>query len=455
MLPDYLQSNYHRLTRKIFCSIILLLNIIFSQRVVGYYPQWVIGSLPANEIDLNVVTHIIHSFAWPNENGSISSYNGMFGSGISDVIHNQGAKFLLSLGGWGNHAGFEVISGDEDLRELFINNLVNILLVNGYDGVDLDWEFPDSEMDRENLNLLVSDMDSMFAAINSDWMITMAVPVSNWFGQWHDFEFLVNHIDFFNAMTYGTHGNWSSHSGHLAPLYSSPPGDPDGSCHASMNYLSNTRSIPKNKLNMGMPFWGVKWESSNINEPFTGSTADIMYYEIPELIGNGWTYYWDEDALCPYLIKDDGTRVITYENQQSIGLKCQYAAEQELGGVMIWALSYDETNNGQELIQSIQENYLSSYSEEPYLIPMNISLKTYPNPLNPSCKIDIKIAQGQLVKIMVNDLLGHQIKLLNNKVLQKGHHQFLWNAKNYPNGTYFITVKYNQSIDTKKVTLLK
>ena len=88
--------------RNILGSLILLVNIIFSQRVVGYYPQWVVGNLPVNEIDLNVVTHVIHSFAWPNENGSISSYDGMFGSGISDAIHNQGAKFLLSLGGWGN-----------------------------------------------------------------------------------------------------------------------------------------------------------------------------------------------------------------------------------------------------------------------------------------------------------------------------------------------------------------
>ena len=88
--------------RNILGSLILLLNIVFSQRVVGYYPQWVVGNLPVNEIDLNVVTHVIHSFAWPNENGSISSYDGMFGSGISDAIHNQGAKFLLSLGGWGN-----------------------------------------------------------------------------------------------------------------------------------------------------------------------------------------------------------------------------------------------------------------------------------------------------------------------------------------------------------------
>jgi len=414
----------------------------------------VVDNLPANEIDLSVVTHVIHSFAWPNENGSISSYDGMFGSGISDVIHSQGAKFLLSLGGWGNHVGFEVISSSEDLRELFIYNLASILMANEYDGVDLDWEFPDSEMDRENLNLLVLEMDSIFNIIDPDWMITMAIPVSNWFGQWHDFEFLVNHIDFFNAMTYGTHGNWSSHSGHLAPLYSSPPGDPDGSCHANMNYLSDTRNIPKNKINMGMPFWGVKWDSPNINEPFTGNTVDIMYYDIPELIGNGWTYFWDNDALCPYLIKDDNTQIITYENQQSIGLKCQYALEQELGGVMIWALSYDKTENGQELIQSIQENYLRYHLEEPFL-PTNISLSTYPNPFNPLCKIDIKLEHQQFIKIMVNDLLGRQIKLLNNRILPKGSYQLSWDAKNYPNGTYFIIVGNNKSIETKKVTLLK
>ena len=116
--------------RPFYIIFIFLMNFIFSQRVIGYYPQWVMGSFPPNEIDFNVVTHVIHSFAWPNEDGSISSYDGMFGSDISNIIHNQGAKFLLSLGGWGNHVGFEVISGDPGLRELFIYNLVSILLVN-------------------------------------------------------------------------------------------------------------------------------------------------------------------------------------------------------------------------------------------------------------------------------------------------------------------------------------
>ena len=104
--------------------LIFVMNIIFSQRVVGYYPHWVVDNLSVDEVNLNVVTHVVHSFAWPNEDGSISSYDGMFGTDFGNVIHSQGRKFLLSLGGWGNHMGFEAIVGDEELRELFIYKLI-------------------------------------------------------------------------------------------------------------------------------------------------------------------------------------------------------------------------------------------------------------------------------------------------------------------------------------------
>ena len=440
--------------RPFFSIFIFLMNFVFSQRVVGYYPQWVVGSLPPNEIDFNVVTHVIHSFAWPNEDGSISSYDGMFGSGLSNIIHDQGAKFLLSLGGWGNHAGFEVISGDSVLRELFIYNLVSILLVNNYDGVDLDWEFPDSSTDRENLNLLVRDMDSIFFSINPEWIISMAIPVSNWWGQWHDFEFLEQHVNFFNAMTYGTHGDWSSHVGHLAPLYPSPPDDLDGSWDVNMDYLHISRGIPKDKINMGMPFWGLKWEASNINESFTNHSENIFYYDIPELINNGWTYHWDTDALCPYLIKDDGSFVITYENPESIGFKCQYAIEEDLGGVMIWALSYDKTEYGQELIHAISDNYLKSFRDK-VAMPRLISLSTYPNPFNPLCFIKFELEKSHFVKIKVHDLLGNEIQLLNNKSLPSGEHRLLWDGEKHASGSYFINFEYDQNVISQKVTLIK
>ena len=162
---------------------------------------------------------------------------------MNDIIHSQGAKFLISLGGQGNHTEFEVISGYPALRELFIYNFVSFLITNNYDGVDLDWEVPDSNTDRENLNLFLSKMDSIFFSINPEQLIFMAIPVSNWWGQWHDFEFLEQHIDFFNAMKYGTHGDQSSHVGHLAPLYLSTQDDLDGSCYESIDYLHNSRGI--------------------------------------------------------------------------------------------------------------------------------------------------------------------------------------------------------------------
>ena len=45
---------------------LILLNSLFSQRVVGYYPKWMHDDFPASYIDLSVVTHVIHAFAWPD-----------------------------------------------------------------------------------------------------------------------------------------------------------------------------------------------------------------------------------------------------------------------------------------------------------------------------------------------------------------------------------------------------
>ena len=162
----------------IITSIILFHSSVFSQRVVGYYPYWVLSQFQPEEIELDIVTHVIHSFAWANEDGCISSYDGMFGNNMADIVHSGDSKFLLSIGGWGNHEGFETIINHEDLRELFIYNLTSILLLNDYDGVDLDWEFPNSNDDKNNLNLLVSEMDSIFNSINPDWLITMVTAFS-------------------------------------------------------------------------------------------------------------------------------------------------------------------------------------------------------------------------------------------------------------------------------------
>ena len=111
---------------KIQALAVIVANILLSQRVVGYYPQWVQSNLQISSIDFSVVTHVNHAFAWPDENANIQSYSNMFNISNAQTIHSQGAKFLLSLGGWGNNVGFEAVVSSPSLRNDFINNLIDI-----------------------------------------------------------------------------------------------------------------------------------------------------------------------------------------------------------------------------------------------------------------------------------------------------------------------------------------
>jgi hypothetical protein len=113
------------------------------------------------------------------------------------------------------------------------------------------------------------------------------------------------------------------------------------------------------------------------------------------------------------------------------------------------------TGNGQELIQSIAQNYLGSESEQYAIIPTHLSLKAYPNPFNQSCKLDIEIPKNQFTTISIYDMLGNQVDILANKALSKGQHTFSWNAYNQTSGIYFIKIQNSNYMKTQKIMLIK
>ena len=121
---------------------------------------------------------------------------------------------------------------------------------------------------------------------------------------------------------------------------------------------------------------------------------------------------------------------------------------------MIWALSYDKTENGQELIHTISGDYINTILNKSIYVPIKIISSVYPNPFNSICKVDIQIEQDQCLRISVNNLLGNQINILNNKKLSKGRYQFLWDAGDYSDGLCIIKAEHNQSFE-KKITLFK
>ncbi|KAJ5668320.1 uncharacterized protein N7477_006890 [Penicillium maclennaniae] len=51
-------------------------------------------------------------------------------------------KVMIAIGGWGDTAGFSKGAKDDASRERFAKNVASMLDANGFDGVDIDWEYP-------------------------------------------------------------------------------------------------------------------------------------------------------------------------------------------------------------------------------------------------------------------------------------------------------------------------
>ena len=344
-------------------------------------------------------------------------------------------------------------------RQAFIDNLLEIFDTYGYDGIDLDWEYPSNANEKTNLTLLVQEMRAEFDNINPELMITMAVGPSDWSGQHFEYEILKESLDWFSLMGYDFHGSWSSHAGHNAPLYQSPPNDNDGSVHTGINYLVNTRGIPPDQINLGVPFYGKKFNASEINGVFTGNVTDLRYSEVLGLINLGYEYYWDSDAKCPYLLKPDYTEVVSFDDPSSIGEKANYAKSRNLGGMMIWALSYDMVSGVQELIESIDQYYLSNDLVDSKILPNDFDINIFPNPFNDQCVIKISTIKSIDV-INIYSLDGSIVKTIMRENLNDNKNQFIWNGKDNINqsissGVYLVGFNYKNNHYNRKILFLK
>ena len=351
------------------------------------------------------------------------------------------------------------MASNEDSRQNFISNLLDLFDNYGYDGIDLDWEYPTTATETNNLTLLVQELRDAFNDVNSELMITMAIGSSNWSGQHFEYEIMNENLDWFSMMGYDFHGSWSSHAGHNAPLYQSPPGDADGAVHTGINYLLNTRNIPVEKLNLGVPFYGKKFNASAINGSYSGAVTDIWYDEAAGMVATGQEYYWDGDAHCPYLLNASHNQLVTFDDPASIQAKAEYVKQRGLGGMMIWALGYDLVNGVQELIESIGLHYLGFHSDRNEFLPQDIAIQVFPNPFNNQCTIRIfSSSPADILYIYAID--GRLITSISNRTISRGVQEFLWDGKDkhqkgIASGIFVAVAKSGERVFSNKLLYLK
>jgi chitinase len=337
---------------------------ISGKRVMVYYPSWS-AFYKADSLPMDKLTHIFHAFVVPSADGDLIGTSGFFEPDLIAAARAKNVKVIVSIGGANQiaTANFKKIAASPELRQKFADNLEQICRKNGYDGVDLDWEFPESAEDTQNEVLLMKTVKEKFLASPAPaphWTISKAAAAGNWFGRWSNYDELGKYMDFFNVMTYDFHGAWSGHSGHNAALLTGKDSeDPESSCEGALIYMTNTRKVPRSKINLGLAFYGQKFPNSKTLYDKCGgdSKTEQMNYDIiyPLLSDKTWTKKWDPDSLNPWLQSTTGQGIIVYDDERSLREKVKFVWQKNLAGVFVWDITADFVDGENKLMNAVYD----------------------------------------------------------------------------------------------------
>ena len=292
--------------------------------VVGYATYWD-KTIP----NPTLLTHINYAFAHIKDD--FESLDIKTPSRLKQMValkrSNPNLKVLLSIGGW-EAGNFSEMAADDTHRKNFCENCAAAVKQYSLDGIDLDWEYPTSNMagisaspdDTKNFTLLVKELR---VALGEDKLLTMASSAD---AKYVDFKNVIEYLNFVNIMTYDM-GNPPHHN---AGLYKSSK--TTLSCDEAVAKHFG-KGVPYSKMVLGIPFYGHG--DGNAYKGYI-DFRDIRFY--PEK----YSMRWDAEAQVPYLADASGNMVFSYDDEVSVGLKADYVKAMGLKGAMYWNIEADD-----------------------------------------------------------------------------------------------------------------
>ena len=298
--------------------------------------------------DAKKLTHVNFAFAVVKD-GKASVAHWKNGEKVREFLRGKGPiKALLSIGGWGA-GGFSPAVATLEKRDVFAQSLVDIADDYGFDGVDLDWEYPCSGAagieyspdDKPNYTAWVA---SLREKLGKGKLLTMAAGASENCVKNLEIDKLVPLMDLFNIMTYDMAG-WKRTSHHTS-LYKSDISQSTYGDKAIKQY--HEAGIPMEKLTLGCAFYGrifknvdgINCETDGEVPGFSGGYPNTM-----EMVKAAGGLSYDEKAEAPYAYNAKEKTFITFDNERSLKAKHKYAKAQGLAGVMFWEYSCDDENS--------------------------------------------------------------------------------------------------------------
>jgi len=319
--------------------------------------------LAPGQVDPHKLTRINYAFA-NIENGRIVDGAPATGGNLAALTalrhENPNLTVLISVGGWLWSGGFSEMALTPTSRATFIDSVAAFLTKYDLDGLDVDWEYPAMAgatnnfrpEDKQNYTALLKGLRARFDSLEkqNQWKkthrhlyLTIAAGANSDFLEHTEMAEVQKYVDTVNLMAYDYYeaGDQSGVTGNHAPLYTDPA-DPKGiSADRSVREYEQA-GVPAEKIVLGVPFYGHVWgQVLAINnglfqpgKPAPGISAH--YPDITQMLSQGYIRYWDKAASVPWLYSAPKQIFVSYEDPQSLAIKCHYVLDHNLAGVMFW-----------------------------------------------------------------------------------------------------------------------
>ncbi len=224
--------------------------------------------------------------------------------------------------------------GDPAKRTEHVQAIVQLVLENGYDGIDIDYESLAAE-DREPFTRFIEELAVALHA--EDKLLSIAVhaktdDAGSWSGPAaQDWARLGAAVDLFKIMTYDYH--WAtSEAGPLAPL---------DWVDQVLTYAATV--VPPAKTYVGLPFYGYDWVGQSARDYVWRDTVKLVEQE-------GVTVQRDPTSGEAWFTYDDDRHTVYFVDAAAVQAKLEFifARHPELAGVAIWRLGGEDPGNWTE-----------------------------------------------------------------------------------------------------------
>lgn len=368
--------------------------------VQSFYANWAVygGKYPQN-LPLEHLDRIIHAFALVTEDGIVThedkysdiemllpgdtpdqAIKGTFNQ--YNLIKNShpNIKICYSIIAKNhNRIDFKNAAATEESRTKFVLSAIEFMKTYNFDGINIDWEFPDSS-DTDNLTELVKlmreELDRVGFEDNKHYELSFSSPAGYHFLKDINLTAISEYLDQVSIMGFNYFGPWEQTTGHNSPLYHNVTPEMGlpleieeylKTCNVdwTINYhLQN--GVSSDKIILGMPIYSHSW--INVFDAYENGglfsigqgIEPIFYTEVLSLYhDSGYTRYWDDLSKTAYLYHPEkrGGHFVTFEDTTAIRFKSEYINEKSLKGAAFWMGALDATGE-ESLIKKASETLI-------------------------------------------------------------------------------------------------